>query len=123
MPNFLGNKRPKNYREFIENLGICIIKIHSVICHLDLFPENSGAMSDEQGQSFHQTLKNIENAYKGENMEHELGKYCSEQIRHEKKDHKRKAPIKKKSTFLAITYYITFICIVRLGFYTKDGRD
>lgn len=105
--NFLGNKRAENYRELINNLmksykelGCRItVKMHSLICHLDLFPENCGAMSDEQGERFHQTLKHIEEAYKGKNMAHALGKYCSELIRYEKKEHNRKSPKKKTEYF------------------------
>ena len=36
------------------------IKIHNLFSHIDQFPENLGAMSDER---FHQDIKEMENRY------------------------------------------------------------
>ena len=33
------------------------IKMHYLFSHIDRFPENLGAMSDEQGERFHQDIK------------------------------------------------------------------
>lgn len=52
--------------------------MHSLMCHLDLFPNNCGEMSDEQGERFHQTVKDIEKSFIGKKMAHGLRKICSE---------------------------------------------
>lgn len=47
------------------------LKIHFLHSHLDFFPENLGAVSDEHGERFHQQLKTMEQRYQGlwnENM-------------------------------------------------------
>ena len=40
------------------------ITMHILFSHLDKFPDNLGAVSDEQGERFHQDLMAIENATK-----------------------------------------------------------
>ena len=62
--NFLGNKRAENYAAMVRHildafkkLGCRMsIKMHSLHDHLEKFPENLGAMSDEQGGRFHQDI-------------------------------------------------------------------
>ncbi|UYV67632.1 hypothetical protein LAZ67_5001409 [Cordylochernes scorpioides] len=39
------------------------IKIHFLHSHLDKFPDNLGAYSDEQGERFHQGMKVMEERY------------------------------------------------------------
>jgi hypothetical protein len=39
------------------------LKIHFLHSHLDLFPENCGAVSDEHGERFHQDVSSIEKRY------------------------------------------------------------
>ena len=34
------------------------VKVHFFHSHLDYFPENLGAMSEEQGERFHKDIKN-----------------------------------------------------------------
>ena len=71
--NFLGNKKTSNYEELInnmiyafKNLGYNMsIKMHYLFSHIDRFPENLGAMSDEQGERFHQDIKELETTYQG----------------------------------------------------------
>ena len=41
------------------------VKVHFLHSHLDYFPENLGAMSEEQGERFHQDLKTMEKRYQG----------------------------------------------------------
>jgi len=41
------------------------LKIHFLDSHLDFFPENLGAVSDEHGERFHQQMKEIERRYHG----------------------------------------------------------
>ena len=56
---FLGNRRAQNYEELVnnllqsyQNLGCNVSeKIHFLHSHLDFFPENCGAVSDEHGDS------------------------------------------------------------------------
>ena len=63
--DFLGNTRAENYTEIVEELldshkalhCSMNIKVHFLHSHLDKFPVNLGAMSDEQGKRFHQDLK------------------------------------------------------------------
>lgn len=59
--NFLGNHRADNYqdivRELLQNynkLGCNMsLKVHFLHSHLDFFPSNLGAVSDEHGERFH----------------------------------------------------------------------
>ena len=52
----------------ISNLGVMgcnmSIKLHFLNSHIDYFPENLGAVSEEQGERFHQDLKELEVRYK-----------------------------------------------------------
>ena len=41
------------------------VKVHYLHSHLDVFPENLRAKSDEQGERFHQDLKVMEERYQG----------------------------------------------------------
>ena len=71
--NILGNKKTSNYEELInnmiyafKNLGYNIrIKMHYLFSHIDRFPENLDAMSDEKGERFHQNIKELETRYQG----------------------------------------------------------
>ncbi|GFW59350.1 exportin-7 [Trichonephila clavipes] len=72
-PSFLGNKKDPNYKalvaELLQNykiLGCNIsVKVHFLHSHLDYFPENLGAVSEEQGERFHQDVKEMEPRYQG----------------------------------------------------------
>ena len=69
--NFLGNERAHNYIELVNDLLDKLhklninmsIKVHFVFNHLDTFPENIGAVSDEQGKRFQQDIKVTETRY------------------------------------------------------------
>ncbi|UYV80151.1 hypothetical protein LAZ67_18001830 [Cordylochernes scorpioides] len=39
------------------------IKIHFLHSHLDFFPDNLGAVSDEHGELFHQDISSMEKRY------------------------------------------------------------
>ena len=41
------------------------VKVHFFHSHLDYFPENLEAMSEEQGERFHQDIKTVEKRYQG----------------------------------------------------------
>ncbi|GBN46008.1 hypothetical protein AVEN_107081-1 [Araneus ventricosus] len=40
-------------------------KVHFLHSHIDYFPENLGAYSEEQGERFHQDVRDIERRYQG----------------------------------------------------------
>ena len=50
----------QNFREMEVNMSL---KIHIPHSHLDFFPENLGAVSDEHGERFHQDIAEIEKRY------------------------------------------------------------
>lgn len=58
---FLGNKKDPNFKSIVEtmlqkyqNLGCSMsLKVHFLHSHLDYFPENLGAVSEEMGERFH----------------------------------------------------------------------
>ena len=52
------------------------IKVHFLHSHLDRFPENLGALSDEQGEKFHQDVKEMEERYQGRWDAVMLADYC-----------------------------------------------
>jgi hypothetical protein len=62
---FFGNYKDSNYKQILEKtletfiaLGCAMsINVHFLNAHLDYFPENLGAVSEEQGERFHQDIK------------------------------------------------------------------
>ena len=52
------------------------LKLHFLHSHLKFFPENLGAVSDEQGERFHQDIQLMENRYQGFWNESMMGDYC-----------------------------------------------
>lgn len=108
---FLGNERAPDYKHLINEMmasyqDLCInitIKMHTLICHLDLFKESCGAFSDEQGERFHQDLKTNEEDYAGKDMTKGLGRYCWKLIREtESEKHKRQASYNKKTKYFYV---------------------
>jgi hypothetical protein len=65
---FLGNIKAPLYKETVRNmldkfklLGCKMsLKLHFLASHLDYFPPNLGAVSEEQGERFHQDMKDVE---------------------------------------------------------------
>jgi hypothetical protein len=61
---FLGNVKAVNFRKLVEDLitsyeklGCNVsLKTHFLHSHLDSFPVNCGAVSDEHGEPFHQDV-------------------------------------------------------------------
>ena len=84
MKIFLGNKKAGNREDLVGNmlsafrhLGCKIsIKVHLLFSHLDKFPGNLGAVSDEQGKRFYQDLMAVEERYQGRWNRHMLVDYC-----------------------------------------------
>ncbi|GBL73979.1 hypothetical protein AVEN_230905-1 [Araneus ventricosus] len=69
--SFLGNKKNPNYKPIVEEmvknfkiLGCSMsLKLHFLNSHLDYFPEILGTVSEEQGERFHQDIKEVERQY------------------------------------------------------------
>ena len=65
--------KAENYKEIVEDLmnsyqtvGCNIsLKIHFLNSHLDFFPPNLGAVSNEKGERFHQLISAMEQRYGG----------------------------------------------------------
>ena len=81
----------------VEALGCNMsIKLHFLHSHLDKFPENLGAVSDEQGERFHQDLKTMEERYQGRWDVHMMADYVwtikrdVPHLEHKKESKKRK---------------------------------
>ncbi|QQP40132.1 Uncharacterized protein FKW44_014077 [Caligus rogercresseyi] len=82
--NFLGNTKAANHARLIstmieafQKLGCLMsIKMHFLFSHMEKFPENLGAMSDEQGERFHQDMRQIEERYQGRWDAVMMADYC-----------------------------------------------
>ena len=82
--NVLGNNKARNYAELVANMLIALrnpgcnmsIKMHYLFSHMDRFPENLGSMSDEQGERFHQDMKEMETRYQGRWDAVMMADYC-----------------------------------------------
>jgi hypothetical protein len=81
---FLGNIRVPLYKEIVRNmldkfkiLGCKMsLKLHFLTSHLDYFPPNLGAVSEEQGERFHQDLKDVERRHQGSWDVNMMAGYC-----------------------------------------------
>ena len=70
---FLGNQKDPDFMNIkgymLENfkaLGCSMsLKLHFLNSHLSCFSENLGAVSEEQGERFHQDIKEMERRYQG----------------------------------------------------------
>ncbi|KAJ4445011.1 hypothetical protein ANN_06810, partial [Periplaneta americana] len=66
--NFLGIKKDSNYVNIVkvmlqsfEQIGCNMsVQVHFLHSHLNYFPDNLGDFSEEQGERFHQDIKNME---------------------------------------------------------------
>lgn len=96
---FLGNTRAHDYKERVHRMiqayyelgALMSYKIHLLHSHLDFFPENLGAVSDEIGERFHQDIKNMERRYQGRCDEKMMADYCwSIKREDDPETHKRK---------------------------------
>ena len=82
--NFLGNRKAENYENLIEKLLISYrklgcnmsVKVHFLHSHLHYFPANLGALSEEQGERFHQDIKTMEKRYQGRWNTNMMADYC-----------------------------------------------
>lgn len=82
--NFLGNHKADNYSVLVNELLLAYralgcnmsLKIHFLDSHLDFFPENMGAVSDEHGERFHQDISKMERRYQGRWSPRMLADFC-----------------------------------------------
>jgi hypothetical protein len=82
--NFLGNNKAENFRYIVEemlqsykDMGCNMsLKIHFLDSHLDFFPDNLGAVSDEHGERFHQDISVMEKRYQGQWNARMVADYC-----------------------------------------------
>jgi hypothetical protein len=66
-----------NMLEKFKVLGCLMgLKIHFLNSYLDFFPENLGAVSEKQGEHFHQAIKETERRYQGRWNVNMMGDYC-----------------------------------------------
>lgn len=98
--NFLGNFKADSYKNLVENmvakfraLGCRMsVKLHFLDSHLDYFPANLGAYSEEQGERFHQDICAMEGRYQGRWNVNMMADYCWSLKRHTPgAAHKRKS--------------------------------
>jgi hypothetical protein len=52
------------------------LKVNFLNAHLDYFPENLGAVSEEQRKTFHQDIKEMETRYQGRWNANMMEDYC-----------------------------------------------
>jgi hypothetical protein len=82
--SFLGNRKAENYHEIVSHLLTAYkpmgcnmsLKVHFLDSHLDFFPENLGAVSDDHRERFHQDISNMEKRYQGKWSLSMLADYC-----------------------------------------------
>ncbi|UYV61238.1 hypothetical protein LAZ67_1004000 [Cordylochernes scorpioides] len=82
--NFLGSVKVENYLDIVNNLLLSYkalgcnmsLKIHFLHSHLDFFPDNLGAVSDEHCERFHQDISSMEKRYQGKWSPGMLADYC-----------------------------------------------
>ncbi|ESO10333.1 hypothetical protein HELRODRAFT_183749 [Helobdella robusta] len=96
--NFLGNHRSEDYVNLVENFIMAYqnmgcrmsLKIHFLHSHLSFFPANLGAVSDEQGERFHQEISVMEHRYQGRFDSNMMGDFCWFLQRESESQYKRK---------------------------------
>ena len=81
---FLGNHKSGDYDVHVRDMISCFrelgcrmsVKMHFLDSHLDYFPENLGAYSEEQGERFHQDICVMECRYQGRWYVNMMADYC-----------------------------------------------
>ncbi|GBN71088.1 hypothetical protein AVEN_129436-1 [Araneus ventricosus] len=82
--SFLGNKKDPNYKSIVEEmiknfkiLGCSMsLKVHFLDSHLYYFPKNLGEVSEEQGERFHEDIKEMKRRYQGKWNVSMIADYC-----------------------------------------------
>ena len=81
---FFGNTKDADYKNIVQNMLQMFEKLGCLMClklqflksHLDFFPVNLGAVSDEHGERFHQDIRVMERRYQGCWNVSMIGDYC-----------------------------------------------
>ncbi|XP_066993027.2 3'-5' exoribonuclease 1 isoform X1 [Anabrus simplex] len=81
---FLGNIKDPQYKEIVRKMLVKFkelgcnmsLKLHFLASHMDYFPQNLGDVSEEQGERFHQDLKDAERRYQGRWDVNMMADYC-----------------------------------------------
>jgi hypothetical protein len=84
LKKFLGNTKETLYKEIVRNMldkfkllgSNMSLKLPFLASHLDYFPPNFGAVSEEQGERFHQDVKDVERRYQGRWDVNMMADYC-----------------------------------------------
>ncbi|GFT23537.1 uncharacterized protein TNCV_3510431 [Trichonephila clavipes] len=95
----LETKKDPNYKalvaELLQNYKILAcnmsVKVHFLHSHLDYFPEYLGAVSEEQGERFHQDIKEMERIYQGRWNVNIMVDYCRMLRRKNSQEHSRRS--------------------------------
>jgi len=95
---FLGNNKDGNYKSIVENmvgnfknLGCLMnLKLHFLDSHIDEFPQNLGDFSEEQGERFHQDMKEFERRWQGNWSVNMMADYCWMLKRDARPDNKKR---------------------------------
>ncbi|GBN08881.1 hypothetical protein AVEN_202234-1 [Araneus ventricosus] len=118
--HFLGNKKAENYEDLVGDMVKCFrvigcnmsLKQHVLDSHLNFFPQNLGAISDEHRERFHQDISMFEKRFSGRWNRSMLAEYCWSVIRDTQSDaYKRK---RQKNHFSVCVFYnqasVIFFC-------------
>ncbi|GBL99085.1 hypothetical protein AVEN_227581-1 [Araneus ventricosus] len=118
--HFLGNKQAEYYEDLVVDMVKCFhvigcnksLKLHVLDSHLNFFPQNLGAISDEHGERFHRYISMFEKRVSERWNRSILAEYCWSVIRDTQSDaYKKKRP--KKSFSVCVFYNqasIKFLC-------------
>lgn len=101
--NFLGNHRDPKYATIVtkmlkdfQKLGCLMsMKLHFLFSHLENFPENVGAFSEEMGERFHQDIKQQERRYQGKLTVRMMADYAWSLKRNNNSPHHRRKSLKR----------------------------
>lgn len=119
--HFHGNKRSSNYTELVEDLLVnykglgcrMSLKVHFLHSHLEFFSANLGAVSDEQGERFHQDISVMERRYQGRWDPAMMDDFCW--VLQNEDD----SPHKKKKYFVptGLYWYLIVLFCVKVNLY------
>ncbi|GBN14787.1 hypothetical protein AVEN_206984-1 [Araneus ventricosus] len=118
--HFVGNKKAENY--IVGDMVKCFrvidcnmsLKLHFLDSHLDFFPQNLGAISDEHGERFHQDISMFEKRFNGRWNRSMLAEYCWSGLLSGTHHHMPTRGNGQKNHFSVCVFYnqasVTFLC-------------
>jgi hypothetical protein len=80
------------------------LKVRFLDFHLDFFPENLGAVSDEHGERFHQDISTMKQRYQDKCSPSTLADYCCSV--------RRDVPQAQYNKIYTVTFQVTYILSV-----------